>query len=512
MQKIVECVPNFSEGRRPEVIDRIVEAITAVPGVWLLDREADANHNRAVITFACAPELVVEAALGGARVAKELIDLNHHQGEHPRMGAMDVCPIIPIEGVSVDECVALAKELARRMAEEIGVPTYLYELAATRPERSDLAAVRKGQFEGLREEVKTNPARAPDFGGPELHPTAGATAVGVRVPLVAYNINLSTADVAIAKKIAKAIRGRDGGFKFVKAMGFFIEEKGCAQVSMNLTNCDGTGIHRAFEFVKREAERYGVGVKESEIVGLVPQKALFDVAAWHLQLDSFDSAQVLERRVAEASREAEKKPAPHRCFVDKVADPTPTPGGGSVAAKSGALGCALCEMVAGLTEQKKGFESVREQMALAREKLAVLRGELQSLVRRDAASFDGVMAAFKLPKGTDAEKQARKAAIEEATKAAAEVPLVTMAKAVEALKLAVPIAEKGNPNSLTDVGVGAFQLGAAMRGARLNVEINLGSISDAAWVAARREEIARLSEQGETAEKAILARVQQAMG
>lgn len=512
-KKIIECVPNFSEGRRPEVIDQIVAAITSVPGVVLLDREADANHNRAVITFACGPEAVVEAALRGAREARDRIDLNVHRGEHPRMGALDVCPLIPIEGVTVDECVALAKELARRLADELGIPTYLYEQAAVRPERADLAAVRKGQFEGLREEVKVNPARAPDFGAPALHPTAGATAVGVRVPLVAYNINLTTPDVAIAKKIAKAIRGRDGGFRFIKAMGFFIEEKNCAQVSMNLTNVEGSGLHRAFEFVKREAARYGVGIKESEIVGLLPEKALFDVAAWHLQLDNFDRAQILERRIAEAESAAGDRPAaPHRCFVEKVADPTPTPGGGSVAAKSGALGCALCEMVAGLTEQKKGFEAVRAEMVAAREKFAALRRAFQALVQRDATSFDGVMAAFKLPKATDEERAARQAAIEAATKRAADVPLATMARAAEALQLAVPLAEKGNPNSITDVGVGALELAAALEGARLNVEVNLSAIGDAAWVADKKAELGRLSAEGRAAQKAIDARVRAALG
>ena len=513
MKKIVECVPNFSEGRRPEVIDQIAAAITSVPGVTLLDREADANHNRAVITFVCPPEAIVEAAFRGAQEARALIDLNVHQGEHPRMGAMDVCPIIPIEGVTVEECVALANKLARRLADELGIPTYLYEQAATRPERADLAAVRKGQFEGLREEVKTNPDRAPDFGGPELHPSAGATAVGVRVPLVAYNINLTTPDVAIAKKIAKAIRGRDGGFKYVKAMGFFIEEKNCAQVSMNLTNYEGSGLHRAFDFVKREAERYGVGVKESEIVGLVPEKALFDAAAWHLQLDGFERGQVLERRIAEADEATGERALPaHRCFVETVADPTPTPGGGSVAAKSGALGCALCEMVAGLTEQKQGFEAVHGEMCAAREKLAALRRELQALVQRDAAAFDGVMAAFKLPKATDEEKAARRMAIEAATKRAAEIPLATMARAAEALQRALPIAEKGNPTSITDVGVGALELGAAMRGARLNVEINFSSIADEIWVAEKRAELSRIAQAGEAAENAILAHVEKALG
>ncbi|MDR0966071.1 MAG: glutamate formimidoyltransferase [Myxococcales bacterium] len=510
MKQIIECVPNFSEGKRPEVIDQIVLAITSVPGVTLLDREADANHNRAVITFVCSPAEIVEAAFRGAQKAQALIDLTVHQGEHPRMGAMDVCPLIPIESVTIDECVALAKQLAKRLSDELGIPTYLYELAATRPDRVDLAAVRKGQFEGLRDEVKVNPNRAPDFGKPELHPTAGATAVGVRAPLVAYNINLTTPDVSIAKKIAKAIRGRDGGFKYAKAMGFFIEEKGCAQVSMNLTNYEGTGLHRVFEFVRREALRYGVGIKESEIIGLVPEQALMDVALWNLQLDTFDRAQILERRIAEAQKATAM--AQHRCFIDKVAEPTPTPGGGSVAAKSGALGCALCEMVAGLTEQKKGFEAVRDQMIDLKSKFTALRNELQALVARDAASFDAVMDAFKLPKETDAQKSARTEAIQAATKHACEIPLETMTRAAKALVLAKELADKGNPNSITDLGVAALQLDAAIRGARLNVEINLGSIKDTAWVEAKKAELDRIEKASLANRQAIEASVQEKMG
>lgn len=523
MKQIIECVPNFSEGRRPEVIDEIVLAITSVSGVTLLDREADANHNRAVITFVCSPAEVVEAAFRGAQKAQALIDLTTHQGEHPRMGAMDVCPLIPIEGVTIDECIALARTLAKRLADELSIPTYLYEQAATRSDRVDLAAVRKGQFEGLRDEVKVNPARAPDFGKAELHPTAGATAVGVRAPLVAYNINLTTPDVSIAKKIAKAVRGRDGGFKYAKAMGFFIEEKNCAQVSMNLTNYEGTGLHRVFEFVQREAARYGVGIKESEIIGLVPEQALVDVAVWNLQLDTFDRAQILERRIAEAEKataessmkngcDSSTASKHHRCFIDKVAEASPTPGGGSVAAKSGALGCALCEMVAGLTEQKKGFEAVHEEMAAMKVKFSALRHELHVLVARDAASFDGVMAAFKLPKATDAEKAARTEAIQAATKQACEIPLETMTRAAEALALAVPLADKGNPNSITDVGVAALQLDAAIRGARLNVEINLGSIKDTAWVQAKKAELERIEQASLANRQAIEASVKEKMG
>ena len=251
MKRLVECVPNFSEGRRPEVVDQIVAAIQSAGGVALLDREMDPAHNRAVVTFVGEPDACLEAAFRGAQKAADLIDLTHHQGEHPRIGATDVCPFVPISGVSNEECVELAKKLARRIADELKIPTYLYELAAQRPDRTDLAVIRKGEFEGLREDIKKNPDRKPDFGPSELHPTAGATVVGARFPLVAYNCNLSTNNVDVAKKIAKALRFKDGGFKYCKSLGFEIKEKNCAQVSINMTNYTGTGLHRAFEFVRR---------------------------------------------------------------------------------------------------------------------------------------------------------------------------------------------------------------------------------------------------------------------
>ena len=297
MRKIVECVPNFSEGRRTEVIDRIVAAIKSVPGAVLLDRESDADHNRSVITFVAPPDRVVDAALAGAKKATELIDLNTHGGEHPRMGATDVIPFIPIAGVTMEDCVTLARECGERMWREIGVPVYLYEKAATRAERENLASVRKGQFEGIRDEIAANPSRLPDYGEPRVHPTAGITAVGARPPLIAYNINLGTSDIAIAKKIARAVRHQTGGLRYVKALGFELKDRGIAQVSMNMANFEGTPLFRAFEMVKCEAARYGVPVIGSEIVGLVPQQALNAVADFYLQLEGFGDEQILERRL-----------------------------------------------------------------------------------------------------------------------------------------------------------------------------------------------------------------------
>lgn len=300
MRSIVECIPNFSEGRRTEVVDQIVAAIKAVSGTVLLDRESDPNHNRSVVTFVAPADFVVSAAVAGAKRAAELIDLNKHSGEHPRMGSTDVIPFVPIAGVTMEDCIALARNCGERLWSELGIPAYLYEKAATRPERENLAAVRKGQFEGIREEIASSEARRPDFGEARVHPTAGITAVGARPALIAYNVNLGTADIQIAKKIANAVRHQSGGFRYVKALGFELKDRGIVQVSMNMVNFEGTPLFRAFELIKREAERYGVPVIGSEIVGLVPQQALNAVADFYLQLEGFSENQILEHRLAGA--------------------------------------------------------------------------------------------------------------------------------------------------------------------------------------------------------------------
>ena len=294
MQKIVECVPNFSEGRRPEVVQQIVDAIAAVDGVKMLDFSSDADHNRSVVTFVAPPETVGDAAFAGIAKAAELIDMTKHTGGHPRMGATDVCPFIPIKGVTMDDCVAIAKKLGQRVGEELGIPVYLYEKAATRPERENLAKVRKGQYEGIRDTIATDPARTPDF-GPAKMGTAGATAIGARQFLIAFNVYLNTDNVEIAKKIGKAVRHSGGGLRYVKAMG--LEVDGKAQVSMNLTDFTGTPIFRVVEMIRREATRYGVGIASTELIGLIPQQALIDAAVWYLQLDGFSPEQVLENRL-----------------------------------------------------------------------------------------------------------------------------------------------------------------------------------------------------------------------
>jgi glutamate formiminotransferase len=296
--KLVECVPNFSEGRRPEVLDEIVGAMTAVEGVRLLDKEMDADHNRAVVTIVGAPAAVLEGAFRGIEKASKLIDLTKHEGEHPRMGATDVCPFVPVSNVTMDDCVELANRLGERVGKELSIPVYLYEAAAKRPERENLANCRRGQFEGLCEEIGTNPDRDPDYGPCKIHPTAGAIAIGARPFLIAYNINLGTSDLSIAKAIAKSIRHSGGGLRYVKSLGFEIKDRGIVQVSINMVNFKGTPLFRVFEMVKSEAERYGVPVIGSEIVGLVPVDALVDVAEFYLRFESFGRDQVLENRLS----------------------------------------------------------------------------------------------------------------------------------------------------------------------------------------------------------------------
>jgi len=483
MAKIVECVPNFSEGRRPEVVDAIVQAMTSVPGCNLLDKEMDADHNRCVVTIAGEPGPVKEGVFLGIKKATELIDLNTHQGEHPRMGATDVVPFVPIADVTMDECKAMAAELAERVATELEIPVYLYDQAARRPERENLANIRAGEFEGIREEIGTNPAREPDFGPKRVHPTAGCMAVGARMILVAFNVNLTTSDVDIAKKIARAVRGKSGGFQYVRGLGFEIKERNLAQVSMNLINFKRSPVHRVFEFVKREAARYGVGVLESEIVGLVPQEALVKAADYYLQLfPAFKNDQIIENRLKSIQSEPGCSLQP---FLDEVASSKPAPGGGSCSAAAGATGAALVGMHCALTTTKKRFADVKEELTTVRSKAENLRKELTDLIVTDAEAFDKMMAAMKMPKE---DTEAKAVATEAATKNGIEVPLRTMRACVETLRLAQVVLEKGNPNSLSDGGCGCLQALAGCQGAFYNVLINMPGLQDKAWGAQKRKE------------------------
>ena len=499
MKRIVECVPNFSEGRDTAKIDKIIAAMIEVPGVHLLDRESDADHNRSVVTLAGEPEAVAEAALRGVGKAAELIDLTKHSGAHPRMGATDVVPFIPVEGVSIEDCVALAKKVGREIWERYKIPVYFYEAAAQRPERANLETIRKGQFEGLLAEVPKNANRAPDIGNAALHPTAGATVVGARKFLVAYNINLNTPDLEIAKKIGKNIRFSNGGLRYVKAMGVDLRARNLAQVSINMTDFEQTPLHRVFEMVKREAERYGVSIVGSEIVGLIPKRAIELTADFYLQLENFSPAQVFENRV-EASLSGSAAPqgpgklaALAQPFLDAVAEPTPTPGGGSVAALAGALGASLGQMVANLSRKKKSQAAFVDQLSEAISELQAASRMLSEAIDRDSASFDHVMAAYKLPKETSNEQVQRDAAIQKALQGAANVPLEVARKSAEVFELLGKLESMSSPSMYSDIRVGRLMAAAGARGALENVAINLESITDTAFASRLRSESAALA-------------------
>src|SRR4030088_3336233 len=378
MSTLVECVPNFSEGRDPAKVDAIVAAMR-MDGVYLLDREMDADHNRCVITLVGEREAIQEAAIRGVGKAAELIDLNVHKGAHPRMGAADVIPFIPIDGVTIEDCVAMARHVGEQIWKRYQIPVYLYESAAATPERQNLENIRRGQFEGIRADIATNPARKPDFGECCVHPTAGATVVGARKALIAYNVFLNTADVDIAKKIAKAVRFSSGGLRFVKGAGFLV--RGMAQVSMNLTDFEQTPIHRVVEFVKREAARYGVIPVSSEIVGLIPKKALEQAAEWFLQVENFDSSLILENRLA-AILAGKMTVGGWRAgvepFIEQLAAPTATPGGGSAAAATAAMAAGLANMVASMSRTKRAYAQYEPQLITALAQLAQLREELKA--------------------------------------------------------------------------------------------------------------------------------------
>ncbi len=468
---LVECVPNFSEGRDPDTIAAIRDAIASTPGAYVLDVSSDASHHRTVITFVSQLSAAVDAAFNAMRVARDRIDLTEHHGEHPRIGATDVVPFIPLDGATMDDCIGLARELGERVARDLEIPVYLYERAATRPARENLADVRRGEFEGLRDDIRSNPARYPDFGTPAVHPTAGATAIGARPFLVAYNVYLGPAsNLPVAKDIAKAVRGSTGGLRFVKALG--LEVDGQAQVSMNLVDTDKTPLHRVFEFVRNEAASFGVTPTWSEIVGLVPERVLLDAGARHVQLRNFSTAMLLEHNVRDAIAGGESLDA----FVARVAAPTPTPGGGSVAALAGTLGAALAQMVAGLTVGKKKYAAVEDEMKTLALRASALRRQLASLVQRDADAYERVRVAYTMPHDSDAATNARDIAITHALIFAAEVPLETANAAVLVTEIAAAVAERGNANAVSDATVAALMAEVACKGAVLNVRINVSAL------------------------------------
>ncbi|MGH9937474.1 MAG: glutamate formimidoyltransferase, partial [Blastocatellia bacterium] len=483
-------------------VELIARTITTVPRVVVLDYSLDEDHNRSVITFAGEPEAVVEASIRAAAAAIELIDLNAHAGEHPRMGALDVLPFVPIKGLTMDECVVIARNAGERIANELDIPVYLYEKAATRRDRVDLADVRRGEFEILRDSIESDPDRKPDFGARRVHPTAGAMAVGARLPLIAYNINLATDDLAVARKIAKAVRGSDGGLLYVKALGLELKSRRQAQVSMNLVNYEQTPIFHAFEMVKREAARYGVAIAGSEIVGLVPQAALNACSEFYLQIENFGYDLILEKRLqAELSKiepgyeyeedEFARKPSPP---VILPAD-APVVDGGNAAANAGALAAALGKLVCNLTiNQKKSSE---EEARSVLEQLEQLNVDLRRASMEETEGRKQVADALALPRDTEAERLARTMALEQATKNAVTAPLRIAQSAMEILELLNELTEIGNPTAFADVATGAQLAMTAMRGAAYNVLSNLLTISDEDFNRRQRTEITDLITRGQ---------------
>ena len=505
--QLIECIPNFSEARRPEVIDQIVAAITSVEGARLLDRSSDLDHNRTVLTFAGPPEAVEEAAFRAIKIASELIDLNNHTGAHPRMGATDVVPFVPLHDVSMEECIAIAQRLGQRVGSELSIPVYLYEAAAARPERANLENIRKGQYEGLKAalsgaEGESDPNRKPDFGPSKLG-AAGATVIGARNPLIAFNVYLTTEDVSIAKKIAKAVRHSSGGLRYVKGLGLLVD--GRAQISMNLTNFHDTPIARAVEFIRREAQRYGVAIHHSELVGLIPQEALVDAAVWYTQLDQFDKEQILESRLfSSPSAVASDSPKPVS-FLDELAAASAAPGGGSAAAYAAAMGAGLVAMVAGLTIGKKKYAEVEAEMQAIRVMAESLREELTQSVEDDSSAFEAVMGAFKLPKDTEEQKNIRAAAIFNSTLNAAHVPLHVCEDSLKIMELALKCADDGNVNAISDSMSGFAMSRAALTAAGYNVKININSLEDKSAGDKMLKELAALEKKADQLEKEIRA-------
>jgi glutamate formiminotransferase/formiminotetrahydrofolate cyclodeaminase len=490
MSTLVECVPNFSEGRDKAKVDAIVDAMK-MPGVYLLDREMDSDHNRCVITIVGERDALQEAAIRGVGKASELIDLNNHAGAHPRMGAADVVPFIPIEGVTIQDCVAMANHVGEQIWHRYQIPVYLYEAAARVPERQGLENIRRGQFEGIRAEIASNPARRPDIGEPRVHPTAGATVVGARKFLIAYNVFLNTSDVDIAKKVAKAVRFSNGGMRFVKGAGFLV--RGLAQVSMNLTDFEQTPIHRVFELVKREAARYGVMPVSSEIVGLIPKNALEQTAEWYLQVENFDSLLILENRLAAVMSgkmaigglRAGVEP-----FIEQLAAPTATPGGGSASAAAGAMAAGLARMVASMSRGKKAYLQYETQLSAAIASLTPLGDELKASIDADAESYNSVMKSYKAAKATD--QKSGEMLIDAALKGATAVPLSVAEKVYEVAQIVKMLEPITNPNMRSDLTTASALAGAAITGSLANVDINLASLKDETFAADVRRRTARL--------------------
>jgi glutamate formiminotransferase/formiminotetrahydrofolate cyclodeaminase len=561
MQKIIECVPNFSEGRDLEVIRQITAAIESVDGVSLLNVDPGASTNRTVVTFAGNPEAAIEAAFRGIQKAAELIDMRKHTGAHPRMGATDVCPFIPVSNVTWDEAIDCAKKLGKRVGEELKIPVYLYEKAASDPARSNLSIIRAGEYEGFFEKIK-QPQWKPDFGPTVYNEKSGGTVIGAREFLVAYNANLNTKSVRRANSVAFDVRenGRiktedgtptgkpvldsdgepvrePGMLKHVKAIGWYVEEYGIAQVSMNLTNLEVTPLHAAFDACVESASKRGLRVTGSELVGMLPKKCMVDAGRYFLrkqkwsegaseeelidiairsmglsELKPFDPKEkIIELKMESADKKSLVK-MDLRQFCNETLSDSPAPGGGSVAALMGALGVSLGGMVANLSAGKRGWEDKLQYFSDWAVKAQQLKDELLFLVDEDTAAFNKVMAAFGLPKESAEEKAARSAAIQSANKYAAEIPLRVMETAAKAYPLLAEMAKKGNPASISDVGVGLLAVRACVEGAAMNVRINLSGLKDDALGKSFREKMQRVAAESNGEFKRLHATVESKLG
>ncbi|HRZ42936.1 MAG TPA: glutamate formimidoyltransferase [Bacteroidales bacterium] len=559
MQQIIECVPNFSEGRDMAIIKQITDQIESVEGVKLLDVDPGAATNRTVVTFVGEPEPVLEAAFLAVKKASELIDMSKHTGEHPRMGATDVCPLVPVANITMEETVVYARKLAKRLGDELNFPIYCYESAAFTPERKNLANIRSGEYEGLEEKLK-KPEWQPDFGPARFNPRTGATNVGARDFLVAFNINLNTTSTRRANSIAFDVREKGrilregdpvtgkivrdehgepvsvpGTLKSVKAIGWFIEEYGVAQISMNLTNISITPVHVAFDEVCRKAAERGIRVTGSELVGLIPKKAMLDAGRYFLakqqrsaglseeeiiriavlsmglnELKPFNPKEkIIEYLLEDETSFPRLVSMDLRAFANETASESPAPGGGSISAYTGALGVSLGVMVANLSSHKRGWDHRWEEFSAWAEKGQKIKDELLFLVDEDTRAFNRIMEAMGLPKGSDAEKAARKAAMDNATRYAIEIPLQVMKTTFEAFEIIKAMVENGNPNSVTDAGVGALCARTAIQGAWLNVRVNSAGFSDAAFIEKAMSEGKKIFEKAVSLEKEIIAIVEQ---
>ncbi|HDQ00431.1 MAG TPA: glutamate formimidoyltransferase [bacterium] len=549
MLKLVECVPNFSEGRDRGIIDAITQEISDTEGVKLLDVDPGADTNRTVVTFIGAPEAVKQAAFRAIRKAAELIDMRKHQGAHARMGATDVCPLIPVSGVTMEDCVQFARQLGERVATELEIPVYLYEAAASRPERQSLADIRKGEYEGLADKF-ADPEWKPDFGKAQFNPKSGATVIGAREFLIAYNVNLNTRDRKLAHDIALSIREkgrakRDSENKIIRdatgniirtpgllaatrAVGWYIEEYGQAQVSINLINYKITPPHIAFDTICSEAEKRGLRVTGSELVGLIPLQALIEAGRHYLlkqgkspgvpeedlietavvsmglrDLAEFDpDKKIIEYQVQPSKGPLVKKDL--RDFTNELSSDSPAPGGGSVSALAGALAAGLSSMVANLSIGKAEYEPVREEMMDVAVGAQTLKDQLLVLVDKDTEAFNALMAAFSMKKKTDEQIKQRERAIEAATQTACSVPLEVMHHSIQVLKLAKSAAEKGNENAASDAGVASLLAKSAVEGAGLNVKINLPGIKSKEFVETTKNELKMLLAEAATLQQQVI--------